>query len=200
MKCQENFPSRLAVLQHMERLQHFALPEDKTVWDQPQWVSSAFILLLNALGSFDEWMVRILIFFVFKVLFPNVWKRLTAVQFGRWWGRGRESRRRSCDINDNQRNIKSNERNLYEDIRFEGSWLLDFNQKLTTFQVEKRLDSLNFPGIDFGTMLSVCYVNYYELLEPWWIVRTFINKWRGVRVEMYTGNTAQEGQVEMTQK
>ena len=24
----------------MERVQHFALPEDKTVWDQPQWVSS----------------------------------------------------------------------------------------------------------------------------------------------------------------
>lgn len=39
VKCQENFSSRLAVLEHMEKAQHFALPEDKTAWDQPQWVS-----------------------------------------------------------------------------------------------------------------------------------------------------------------
>ena len=33
----------------------------------------------------------------FQVLFPDVWKRLTALQFGRWGGRGRESGRRSLD-------------------------------------------------------------------------------------------------------
>ena len=48
VKCQENFPSRLAVLEHMEKGQHFALPEDKTVWDQPLWVSS----FLNDLSPF----------------------------------------------------------------------------------------------------------------------------------------------------
>jgi len=37
VKCQENFSSRLAVLEHMEKAQHFALPEDKTAWDQPQY-------------------------------------------------------------------------------------------------------------------------------------------------------------------
>lgn len=40
VKCQENFPSKLAVLEHMKKAQHFALPEDRTVWDQPQWVFS----------------------------------------------------------------------------------------------------------------------------------------------------------------
>ena len=36
VKCLENFPSRMAVLEHMTKEQHFTLPEDKTVWDQPQ--------------------------------------------------------------------------------------------------------------------------------------------------------------------
>lgn len=36
VKCEENFLSRPAVLEHMEKAQHFSLPEDKTVWDQPQ--------------------------------------------------------------------------------------------------------------------------------------------------------------------
>ncbi|XP_073253229.1 zinc finger protein 277-like [Porites lutea] len=36
VKCHENFPSRIAVLEHMTKEQHFTLPEDKTVWDQPQ--------------------------------------------------------------------------------------------------------------------------------------------------------------------
>ncbi|KAL9972759.1 hypothetical protein ACROYT_G019124 [Oculina patagonica] len=37
VKCQENFPSRPAVLEHMKKAQHFSLPEDRTTWDQPQY-------------------------------------------------------------------------------------------------------------------------------------------------------------------
>lgn len=37
VKCQENFPSKATVLEHMTEAQHFALPEDRTVWDQPQY-------------------------------------------------------------------------------------------------------------------------------------------------------------------
>jgi len=37
VKCQENVPSRKAVLEHMEKQKHFMLPEEQTLWDQPQY-------------------------------------------------------------------------------------------------------------------------------------------------------------------
>lgn len=37
VKCQGNFPSRPAVLEHMEKEQHFTLPDEQTLWDQPQY-------------------------------------------------------------------------------------------------------------------------------------------------------------------
>lgn len=37
VKCQENFPSRLAVLEHMKKEQHLTLPDQNSLWDQPQY-------------------------------------------------------------------------------------------------------------------------------------------------------------------
>ncbi|XP_027058235.1 zinc finger protein 277-like [Pocillopora damicornis] len=37
IKCQENFQDKVTVLEHMKKAQHFAVPEDRTVWDQPQY-------------------------------------------------------------------------------------------------------------------------------------------------------------------
>lgn len=38
VKCEVNFCSKQAVLDHMEKEQHFSLPDEKSSWDQPQWV------------------------------------------------------------------------------------------------------------------------------------------------------------------
>lgn len=40
VKCEVNFCSKQAVLDHMEKEQHFSLPDEKSSWDQPQWVFS----------------------------------------------------------------------------------------------------------------------------------------------------------------
>ncbi|XP_015764929.1 PREDICTED: zinc finger protein 277-like [Acropora digitifera] len=36
VKCEVNFCSKQAVLDHMEKEQHFSLPDEKSSWDQPQ--------------------------------------------------------------------------------------------------------------------------------------------------------------------
>ncbi|XP_074619362.1 zinc finger protein 277-like isoform X1 [Acropora palmata] len=37
VKCEVNFCSKQAVLDHMEKEQHFSLPDEKSSWDQPQY-------------------------------------------------------------------------------------------------------------------------------------------------------------------